>query len=192
LIALPLVALFFILGYFMRMEKQELENLSVTDSLTGITNRRDFISKLEIESRRHNRNDMPMSILMCDVDNFKRVNDTWGHAMGDEVLRALGNILKQCVRSNHDVAARFGGEEFVVLLANTSLPQARRVAEKIRRHLSHHIFGSAEESFQVTISVGVAQVDNGDGERGVKLADDYLYKAKQEGRNQVAAMALVP
>jgi len=112
--------------------------------------------------------------------------------MGDDVLRAIGNILNQSVRSHHDVAARIGGEEFAVLLANMHLPQAKRVAEKIRQHLSHHIFGNAEESFQVTFSIGVAQVDNGDGARGLKLADDYLYKAKEEGRNRVAAMQLVP
>ncbi|MGC1510998.1 GGDEF domain-containing protein [Ketobacter sp. MCCC 1A13808] len=192
LIALPMVALFFIHGYFMRKEKRALEQLAITDSLTGISNRSYFMARLEIEGRRHARKDLPMCILMCDVDNFKRVNDAWGHAMGDDVLRAIGNILNQSVRSHHDVAARIGGEEFAVLLANMHLPQAKRVAEKIRQHLSHHIFGNAEESFQVTFSIGVAQVDNGDGARGLKLADDYLYKAKEEGRNRVAAMQLVP
>lgn len=187
MIAIPMVVMFFVLAYFMNREKLELERLVVTDSLTGIANRSHFMSCLDMESARHSRKQQPMCVLMCDVDHFKRVNDTWGHPAGDEVLRAVGRVLSQCTRSAGDVVARFGGEEFVVLLPNTRLGQAEKVAEKIRKYLSHHIFGEGDDTFQVTLSVGVVQVNDGDGERALKLADDNLYRAKGGGRDQVVA-----
>lgn len=187
MIAFPMLVIFFVLGYFMEREKKELERMVVTDSLTGIANRSHFMAMLDMESHRHERKQQPMSVLMCDVDNFKGVNDTWGHPAGDEVLRAVGRILKQSTRSAGDVVARFGGEEFVVLLPNTRLAQGEAIAEKIRRYLSHHIFGEGENSFQVTISIGVVQVNDGDGESAVKAADDNLYRAKKAGRDRVVA-----
>lgn len=187
MIAFPMVGMLFILGYFMERERSELERIVVTDSLTGIANRSQFMSQLDLAGRRHSRKQQSMCVLMCDVDHFKRVNDSWGHPAGDEVLRAVGNILKQCTRSSSDCAARFGGEEFVVLLADTRLPQAEKVAEKIRKYLSHHIFGEGENTFQVTMSIGVVQVSDGDGDRAVKVADDNLYRAKARGRNQIIA-----
>ncbi len=187
MIASPLVLMFMVLGYFMNREKQELERLVVTDHLTGIANRSHFMAQLDMESRRHSRRQQPMCVLMCDVDHFKQVNDTWGHPAGDEVLQAIGRILKQSTRSAGDVVARFGGEEFVVLLPNTKLSQGQKVAEKIRKYLSHHIFGTGDASFQVTMSIGVAQVSDGDGEQALKVADDNLYQAKGRGRDQVVA-----
>ena len=190
MIALPMLVFFFVLGYFMDREKLELERMVVTDVLTGIANRSHFMAQLDMESRRHSRKRQSMCVLMCDVDNFKRVNDTWGHPAGDEVLRAVGRILQQCTRSAGDQVAHFGGEEFVVLLPETKLKQAEKVAEKIRRYLSHHIFGSGDASFQVTMSIGIVQVNDGDGELALKVADDNLYRAKDAGRDRVVATLL--
>lgn len=187
MIALPSVILFMVLGYFMREEKLALEQMVITDELTGVANRSRFMQQLEAESRRHRRSNSPLCVLMCDVDFFKKVNDNWGHAAGDEVLRSVGKVLKQSTRSHSDLPARFGGEEFVVLLPHTKLSQAKKIAEKIRQHLSHHIFGEGEDSFQVTMSIGVAQVTDGNGEKAVKLADDNLYRAKQQGRDRVVS-----
>ena len=185
MIALPMVLLFMVLGYFITEEKIKLEQMVITDELTGIANRGRFMQQLETESRRHQRSQSPMCVLMCDVDHFKLVNDTWGHAAGDDVLAALGKVLRQTTRSNSDLVARFGGEEFVVLLPHTKLNHAKKIAEKIRQHLSHHIFGHGDDSFQVTLSIGVAQVEDGDGEKAVRLADKNLYLAKELGRNRV-------
>lgn len=187
MIAIPMVVMFFVLAYFMNREKLELERLVVTDSLTGIANRSHFMAQLDMESRRHVRKQQSMCLLMCDVDYFKRINDAWGHPAGDEVLQAVGRILSQSTRAAGDVVARFGGEEFVVLLPHTKLGQAEKVAEKIRKYLSHHIFGEGERSFQVTMSIGVVQVSDGDGERALKAADDNMYRAKQAGRDRVVS-----
>ena len=187
LIAFPMLLIFLTLGYFMNREKLELEALVVTDSLTGVSNRSHFMAQLDLESRRHERRSQPLCVLMCDVDHFKQVNDTWGHPAGDEVLKAIGRILKQSTRSAGDVVARFGGEEFVVLLPGTRLSQGQKVGEKIRKYLSHHIFGEGDATFQVTMSIGVAQVSDGDGELALKVADDNLYRAKERGRDQLVA-----
>ena len=187
MIAFPMLLMFMVLGFFMNREKQELERLVVTDALTGISNRSHFMAQLDLESRRHKRRQGPMCVLMCDVDHFKQVNDTWGHPAGDEVIKAVGRILKQSTRSAGDVVARFGGEEFVVLLPDTKLAQGQKVGEKIRKYLSHHIFGEGDATFQVTMSIGVAQVNDGDGELALKVADDHLYQAKERGRDQMVA-----
>jgi len=122
---------------------------------------------------------------MLDVDYFKKVNDAYGHAIGDEVLRLVASTIRSNLRVN-DVVSRFGGEEFLVLLPSTSLEQAVHVAEKIRAAIAatpHQTAG------QVTISIGVAVADpeQGDEEAAVKEADDQLYEAKRSGRNRVAA-----
>lgn len=185
MIAVPMVLLFLLLGYLMQAEKKELNRLLVTDELTGLASRAYVLQQLNAECRRQRRNDNPLCILMCDVDYFKRINDTWGHGAGDEVLRALGRVLQQTTREDCDLAARFGGEEFVVLLPQANLKQAKNIAEKIRKHLSHHIFGEGENSYQVTISIGVAEVIDGEGEAALKEADNNLYLAKEQGRDRV-------
>lgn len=187
MIAVPMVLLFLLLGYLMQAEKEELNRLLVTDELTGLASRAYVLQQLNAECRRQRRSGDPLCILMCDVDYFKRINDTWGHAAGDNVLQALGKVLKQTTRSDCDLPARFGGEEFVVLLPQANLNQAKNIAEKIRQHLSHHIFGEGESSYQVTISIGVAQVMDGDCEKALKHADANLYLAKEQGRDRVVA-----
>ena len=185
MIAIPMVLLFLLLGYLMQAEKRELKRLLMTDELTGLASRAHVLQQLNAECRRQRRNGGSLCILMCDVDYFKRINDNWGHGAGDEVLKALGKVLKQTTRNDCDLPARFGGEEFVVLLPQANLNQAKNIAEKIRQHLSHHIFGEGEDSYQVTISIGVAQVTDGEGEKALKQADMNLYQAKAQGRDRV-------
>lgn len=185
--ALPLMGIFVALGYFMAREKQELERLVITDSLTGLFNRSYFMGRMELEGRRLARAGKPMCLLMCDVDNFKQVNDTRGHPMGDEVLQAVGRVLKLSTRAGGDLVARFGGEEFVVLLPEARLSQAERVAEKIRNNLAQQYNGGELEPFLVTMSIGIVQVNDGDGELAIRVADDNLYRAKRAGKNQVVS-----
>jgi diguanylate cyclase (GGDEF)-like protein len=135
---------------------RRLESLSTTDALTGINNRRNFDKELSLEIRRSNRYKSPLSLIMLDIDLFKVVNDTHGHLFGDEVLKAIGQILKQSLRSN-DICARYGGEEFVVLLPETTVEEALIVAEKIRRLVANKTVTFEMISCQVTISAGLAQ-----------------------------------
>jgi diguanylate cyclase (GGDEF)-like protein len=165
--------------------RRELENLVRTDMLTGLANRRTFMAQLEIESHRHARSKRPFSLVMCDVDHFKKINDTWGHPAGDAVLVALGRILKNTTREQIDTAARIGGEEFAVLLPETGLEQAQRVAQMMSSGVRAQVFTFDGQQFSVTQSVGVAQTNDGDGEAALRLADDNLYIAKRQGRDRV-------
>ncbi|HVK98518.1 MAG TPA: GGDEF domain-containing protein [Dongiaceae bacterium] len=187
MIAIPMVALFFLFAHLMEREKQMLEQLVRTDSLTGLANRREFMQRFEMELHRHERKGKPLSLLLMDVDHFKRINDSHGHPAGDRVLEGLGALLQSSLRRNVDLAARFGGEEFVVLLPETALAQARAVAENLLRRLEAEGFYSAQGPFQVTMSCGVVQVSGTDDELALRVADENLYAAKQAGRNRVVA-----
>jgi diguanylate cyclase (GGDEF)-like protein/PAS domain S-box-containing protein len=162
-----------------------LAEINRHDALTGLSNRLAATEALRSEYARMMRTKSPYAVLMLDVDFFKKVNDAYGHAIGDEVLRLVASTIRSNLRVN-DVVSRFGGEEFLVLLPSTSLEQAVHVAEKIRAAIAatpHQTAG------QVTISIGVAVADpeQGDEEAAVKEADDQLYEAKRSGRNRVAA-----
>lgn len=182
---------FFLFGT-LGQRRRELENLVRTDMLTGLANRRTFMAQLEIESHRHARSKRPFSLVMCDIDHFKKINDTWGHPAGDAVLVALGRILKNTTREQIDTAARIGGEEFAVLLPETGLEQAQRVAQMMSTGVRSQIFTFDGQQFSVTQSVGVAQTDDGDGEAALRVADDNLYIAKRQGRDRVVASLVVP
>jgi len=148
------------------------------------------MTRLEEEVARARRYKTPLSVVMIDIDHFKQVNDTHGHAMGDEVLRNIGAMLKACVRTT-DLAARYGGEELTLVLPHTDLPAAIQVAENLRQKfadLEHQLDGV---SLKKTASMGVAARD-GQGEIPhaedlLKHADEALYRAKQNGRNRVEA-----
>lgn len=159
-----------------------LGQLAITDQLTGISNRRHFVSALETESERANRYRSAFSIIMFDIDHFKQINDNHGHHVGDAVLMEVAKRLREQIRKV-DVFARYGGEEFVVLTASTSAEDAFRLAEKVRTLLADtHI----EPVGQVTASFGVSQYRAGEElHRLLKRADDALYTAKSKGRNQV-------
>jgi diguanylate cyclase (GGDEF)-like protein len=172
----------------LREANARLESLAVTDGLTGLFNRRYFDSLLLSEVRRTLRYKTPLSVILIDLDHFKHVNDTYGHAMGDEVLRNVSKLISSHVRAN-DSAARYGGEELAIVLPGTTAAAAAEVAERLRIKLSQLTHCLAENSVQKTASFGVADFD-GEGsaigpEELLKRADQALYRAKQDGRNRV-------
>ncbi len=160
--------------------------LAVTDSLTGLYNRHYMTSHLETLMGRAHHDGRALTLLMMDIDFFKSINDTQGHAAGDEVLREIAARLNRNVRGI-DLAARFGGEEFVVILPEMDLPHAAAIAERLRRHVAEQPFPlSAGASVEVTCSIGVAQSRLGDDPVDlIRRADEALYRAKGEGRNRV-------
>ena len=166
----------------LRKHHDELERLSTTDTLTGLSNRRHLMSLLAQELERAKRADRSFSILMLDVDHFKKYNDTHGHQAGDEVLARIGTVLRNSIRP-YDCAARYGGEEFLVMLSGTSLDPARESAERIRKQVRAEQF----EAESVTISIGVAEYpSHGDAAKSViGEADAALYEAKRAGRDRV-------
>jgi diguanylate cyclase (GGDEF)-like protein len=166
----------------LRIKNEELGRLSVTDQLTGLFNRRRLMEVLEAEVHRSKRHVHPFSILIMDVDHFKKFNDAYGHLAGDRVLASLGEVLRETTREI-DTPARFGGEEFVAVLPETGLEAAVEVAERIRAMLASRIF----EGRRVTLSIGAAEfpVHGEDAQRLIAAADAALYRAKDAGRNRV-------
>jgi diguanylate cyclase (GGDEF)-like protein len=162
----------------------EFEQLSVTDALTGLLNRRYMEQRLTEEVKRSNRHGFPMSFLMLDVDHFKSYNDEFGHPAGDEALKLVGSVIKDTLRAA-DVAARFGGEEFAILLPQTMADESAVIAERIR----HNIEATQFPHRRVTLSIGIAScsADLCISENIVAAADKALYEAKRQGRNQVRA-----
>jgi diguanylate cyclase (GGDEF)-like protein len=162
--------------------------LALTDALTTLYNRRHTNTTLELEVARTNRYGTPLSLVMCDVDHFKSINDRFGHNVGDEVIRRVANVFPVNIR-RIDVAGRWGGEEFVILLPNTPLPGATLVGERLRAAIEGlgPIAGGPE---RVTVSVGVAEhTRGGTATELVERADQALYSAKQRGRNRVEQSA---
>ena len=165
-------------------EKEKLEGevrrLSITDDLTGLYNHRHFFKTLESELVRLKRQKTSLSLLMFDLDNFKRYNDFYGHLEGDRVLKKIGEIIKNSIRHNVDSGYRYGGDEFAALLIGASLDQALTIAERIRISIEEAGFKS------ITVSIGLAEFrDDFDLERFVKSADDAMYVAKHSGGNRV-------
>lgn len=166
--------------------------LAVTDQLTGLHNRRYMVSQLEALVRRAGRGGEPVASLLIDIDHFKKINDGYGHDVGDEVLREFAVRLASNVRAV-DLPCRYGGEEFVVVMPDTSIVDAERIAERIRLHVAgspFRVMGGAE-LLSVTISIGVAAT-NGSGDKPealLKRADEAVYEAKASGRNRVVARA---
>ncbi|MCB1956635.1 MAG: PAS domain S-box protein [Rhodocyclaceae bacterium] len=173
-----------------RAMERELERLATTDPLTGVTNRRQFIERCEQELVRHKRFEDPVSLLMIDVDHFKRVNDTHGHAVGDEVLLHLCAMAMRELRRT-DVFARLGGEEFAFLLTGSDLDGAMDFARRFRGLVESHPAITEAGAVPITISVGTAQARRQDRSADdlLRRADAALYRAKEGGRNQVMAQA---
>ncbi len=168
-----------------REAQERLRQLATTDGLTGLANRRRFLEALEHEVQRHRRYGTPLALVSIDVDRFKRVNDTWGHAVGDEVLRALAAICRAEVR-DVDTVGRIGGEEFAVLLPDTAPEEATAVAERLRYAVEAAPLLTSGGPLTVTLSLGVAASPPCDGADGLlREADRALYRAKAGGRNRV-------
>ncbi|HTZ18592.1 MAG TPA: diguanylate cyclase, partial [Dissulfurispiraceae bacterium] len=168
---------------------KEVEKLFVRDYLTGLYNRKFFMERLDEELAWAGRYGEPLSFVILDIDHFKKVNDTYGHSCGDEILVQLSKTLGPALRA-HDILARYGGEEFVVLLANTDIDAAVTVAEKLRAAVQENDFFCPDMSIAlpVTISVGVACTDGNfdiTPDSLIKRADGALYEAKAAGRNRV-------
>ncbi len=161
---------------------RELHSLAHTDPLTGIGNRLLFSKQLEEELERVKRYDTPLSIIMLDIDFFKKINDTYGHGIGDEVLKKLTEVISKNLRKL-DKFFRIGGEEFVILLPGTDIEKAKIVAEKLRELVCKTKFNKVNK---VTISIGVTQARKDDTpDTLLTRVDKTLYKAKNNGRNRV-------
>lgn len=174
----------------LEQQNQLLERLSVTDSLTGLYNRRKLGEILTDQIERYRRNRRSFSVLMLDIDHFKPLNDSHGHLLGDEVLAQVADILARTIR-NVDFAARYGGEEFVIVLVETSAQAALDTAERIRATVADASYGAEEQHITVTVSVGVAECreDDTTAEALIARADQALYQAKDAGRNRVHCAA---
>ena len=163
----------------------EQRRLALTDSLTQLPNREAYARRLVEEFERWRRYARPVSLALCDVDHFKKVNDRHGHAVGDTVLRDVATTLRNHLRET-DFLARYGGEEFVILLAETDSAQAHAALDKARQAIADNVIECAGGKLSVTSSFGVAQFGEGDDpERVFTRADAALYRAKNGGRNQV-------
>ncbi len=169
-------------------EFEETERSARTDTLTGLSNRRVFDETLEVEIRRSRRYRWPVTVLMLDLDDFKEVNDSYGHVLGDLVLERVGGVVRHAVR-DADAACRFGGEEFAVVLPETVREGGYAVAERIRREVQEAFHGHPVDRHDVpmTISCGLATFpeDGLHAEELVERADEALYRAKRAGRNRV-------
>jgi diguanylate cyclase (GGDEF)-like protein len=166
----------------LRQQNEELERLSASDSLTGLSNRRVLTQRLSEELLRAQRQSHSFTVLMLDVDHFKKYNDAHGHPAGDEVLKKVANILRNCTRAG-DCTARYGGEEFAVLLSGKGGDTALQLAERIRERVSAEDFVGGK----VTISGGIAEFPHHGhtADAVISSADEALYEAKREGRNRV-------
>lgn len=170
-----------------------LRQLSLTDPLTQVGNRRCFDDNLALEARRAQRTQQPLAVILVDVDHFKAVNNTHGHGVGDDCLREVAAILQTVASRPGDRLARYGGEEFAYILPDTDLRQAEALAEKTRRQVAELEIPYGERSLRLTISLGVADgVPTGEdgGQALVGAADNALYAAKAAGRNRALAGAV--
>jgi two-component system, cell cycle response regulator len=173
---------------------QELERLATLDGLTGLANRRRFDEYLYFEWMRLFREKLPLSLILCDVDFFKRYNDTYGHLAGDYCLQHVASTIRHCVKRTTDLVARYGGEEFAVILPNTEIDGAVHVAETIRQQIQALNIAHAQSPNEcVTLSLGVATIipeEEISPDTIIAMTDKALYTAKQQGRNCFVAMDL--
>ncbi|MEZ4743173.1 MAG: diguanylate cyclase [Bdellovibrionota bacterium] len=173
----------------LKIANEKLTRLTITDELTGLYNMRYFKNRLEQEFLRAERYDKFLSIIMIDIDNFKSVNDTNDHLMGSFVLAELGKIIATKIRTV-DIAARFGGDEYVIMLPETGISGAHNAAKRIAQGTAATLFDNGRNQMKVTMSVGIATYGPGSEvfENGTELlrrADHYLYEAKETGRNKI-------
>ncbi len=166
---------------------KQLEQKSSTDSLTGLINRRTFFERMVIEVERTKRGGHDFILMMVDVDFFKKVNDTYGHQIGDKVLINLSDNRRNSLRTA-DICARFGGEEFIIVLPETEFIQGFQLAERFRKFVEENPLITEENTISYTLSIGLTQWRKNENiETTIGRADEYMYKAKKEGRNRVVS-----
>jgi diguanylate cyclase (GGDEF)-like protein len=171
------------------LEIARLKRLNESDPLTLLHNRRHIQDRLPVEIQRSRRSGRPLVVAMIDIDRFKRVNDTHGHDVGDEVLCEVADRLRRVSRSS-DVVSRWGGEEFFCIFPETNTHQGRLVAERVRRSIAETPFSTSAGPLHLTVSVGICRLSPGDNARSlVHRADQALYTAKRRGRDRVMAAA---
>lgn len=167
---------------------RELEKITLSDFLTGLANRRKVLQSIEDEKNRYERQAQPFSIILCDIDHFKKVNDTYGHDCGDMVLKAIAEVFTASLRKV-DIAARWGGEEFLVLLPMVNRQGSGVAAERLRRAVEKLEIAYENKVIRVTMSFGIATWESPVNtiDDYIKQADENLYRAKEQGRNRVIA-----
>jgi two-component system cell cycle response regulator len=164
---------------------ETIYRMTIMDGLTGVHNKRYFVEQLDRELSRAARHQRPLTMIICDIDHFKSVNDEFGHLAGDHVLKEVAQICKARIRPD-DVIARYGGEELALILPETGLAGGVMIADELRRKVATTSFVFEDEEIDVTVSCGVAQLKSGWSSYDfVKAADDELYEAKRAGRNRV-------
>jgi diguanylate cyclase (GGDEF)-like protein len=170
----------------MQSLNHQLEEIGRVDGLTGLYNRRYWEEQFVMEFKRDQRSESPSALIMLDIDHFKKVNDTYGHPAGDEVIKALAGIIKKATRET-DIAGRYGGEEFAIILPDTPVANVEFVSERIRRMVEKCTVVYDEIEISFTISIGIAgfKQTHKDSTQWLDSADKALYKAKESGRNQV-------
>ncbi|MBW1899060.1 MAG: diguanylate cyclase [Deltaproteobacteria bacterium] len=169
--------------------EKKLITTNTKDGLTGIFNRRYFETKLTEEFDRHVRYDRPLSLIMIDIDHFKKINDSHGHQAGDFILKKLATLIDERIRTI-DIVSRYGGEEFCCLLPETTIDSAMALAEFLRIGVETEIFQFKDKRLRITMSQGVSEInsDVDSAEALLKLADDALYESKRMGRNRIERM----
>ncbi len=173
------------LRHFQRFSS--VKNMAIYDTLTGLHNRRYFEERLEVEAQKSFCSNTPLSLVMVDIDFFKRVNDTFGHSEGDQVLCKVSSLLKTSVRKK-DVVARYGGEEFILILPEARLDETFVIAERIRRLVEETLFEGGKAQVNLTLSMGISNFPSHrvkSKEELMAMADQALYDAKKGGRNRV-------
>lgn len=199
MITLALEALLIFVPVLAKIQQQEdkLNELAQTDPLTGCFNRRSLFNTATQIMRLAKRNNHPVSVIVMDIDFFKKVNDCYGHGTGDEVIKKVAETAQGLIRQS-DLIGRMGGEEFAIILSNASEAQAAVVAEKIRTNIEGRTFYFKGASFSITLSMGVAAYTNqsdhnfDDPDSLIQKADTALYVAKNTGRNQVVCLSTLP
>tara|TARA_R110002072_G_scaffold111874_2_gene240473 strand:+ start:1158 stop:2231 length:1074 start_codon:yes stop_codon:yes gene_type:complete len=173
----------------LRTNLERVREEAMTDALTGVANRKRFDEKLRKGRRAADENNEEFCLILCDIDHFKRFNDTWGHQTGDQIIRFVSGCMTRHAKDNHTVA-RYGGEEFGVVMPNTSLEEATKLAETIRHTVESKKLlrkSTNEDLGNITISIGVAKYRKGEAiEALIERSDTNLYKSKQNGRNRVS------
>ena len=173
------------LKHFQRFSS--VKNMAIYDTLTGLHNRRYFEERLEVEAQKCFCSSTPLSLVMVDIDFFKKVNDTFGHTEGDQVLCKVSSLLKTSVRKK-DIVARYGGEEFILILPEARLEESFVIAERIRRLVENTLFEVGKAQVNLTLSMGISNFPSHrvkSKEELMEMADQALYDAKRGGRNRV-------